>query len=71
MEQLFISTKTACQILGNQINPIALQAWIRQGNCPLGVYIKKEGKRRGDYKCFKDVVESVAKNGFKDLIYEK
>lgn len=64
---IFITTKEACEILNNEICPTALQAWIRQGNCPLGVYIKKSGTRRGNYKCFKDVVETVAKEGFMKL----
>lgn len=29
-----------------------LEAWIRQGNCPFGVYIRREGSHRGAYKVF-------------------
>lgn len=65
---IFISTKKACELLNNEINPTSLQAWIRQGNCPLGIYIKKEGAERGSYKCFSDVVESVARSGFKKIL---
>lgn len=68
---IFISTNEACEILNHEINPIALQAWVRQGNCPLGVYVKKEGKMRGSYHFYRDVVEEAAKKGFRDLLYEK
>lgn len=66
--QIFITVQEACQILGNEICPTALQAWIRQGDCPLGFYVKREGKRRGNYKCYKDIVEIVAREGFAGIL---
>lgn len=30
----------------------ALMAWIRTEKCPFGIYLKKEGNRRGEYIMF-------------------
>jgi hypothetical protein len=30
-----------------------LEAWIRAGNCPFGIFIKKEGRTHGSYTIFR------------------
>ena len=42
-----MTTATAAKRIG--ITVITLETWIRQGNCPFGVYVKKEGHSYGSY----------------------
>lgn len=30
-----------------------LEAWIKQGDCPFGIYIKKEGRTHGSFTIFR------------------
>lgn len=35
-----------------------LMAWIRTEKCPFGIYLKKEGNRRGEYIIFETRMEA-------------
>ncbi|EDP11334.1 hypothetical protein [Amedibacillus dolichus] len=67
----FIKTSEAVEILNHEITKETLQTWIRYGDCPLGVYVVKEGNSRGLYFCFKDVCEYVRDNGMLKLLLER
>jgi hypothetical protein len=46
-----IPVATAAKRIGIKVD--TLEAWIKQGNCPFGVYIKKEGRTHGSYTIFR------------------
>lgn len=49
-ENILPVAATAAQI-GMKVD--TLEAWIKQGNCPFGVYIKKEGRTHGSFTIFR------------------
>lgn len=46
-----ISVAVAAKRIGMKI--VTLEAWIKQGNCPFGVYIKREGRTHGSFTIFR------------------
>lgn len=47
-----ISPTEAAPLL--EMDRATLEAWIKQGNCPFGQYIRKEGNHKGTYKIFRE-----------------
>lgn len=50
-----IPVATAAKHIGIKVD--TLEAWIKQGNCPFGVYIKKEGRTHGSFTIFRERFE--------------
>ena len=59
MNKVTISTTEASKIL--EMDRATLEAWIRQGNCPFGVYVRKEGNAKGSYHIFTVRLEAYLK----------
>jgi len=53
-----IDPRKAVELLHCEMDRATLEAWIRQGNCPFGVFVKKEGKQRGHYVIFRERLEA-------------
>jgi hypothetical protein len=41
----------AAGLIGLKVS--TLEAWIKAGDCPFGIYIKKEGRTHGSYTIFR------------------
>jgi hypothetical protein len=59
IDSLTLTPFEASQIVG--INRFQLESWLKQGNCPFGVYIKKEGNLRGHYVIYRARLEAYVK----------
>lgn len=61
MGNIVITPTQAAEMLNGELNRFILEAWMRQGDCPFGKYIKKEGCNRGKYIIFKERLEAYIK----------
>lgn len=46
-----IPVAVAAKQIGIKVD--TLEAWIKQGDCPFGIYIKKEGRTHGSFTIFR------------------
>jgi hypothetical protein len=51
MEKAILSPREAEPMVG--MNRASLEAWIRSGKCPFGVYVKKDGREKGHFYIYR------------------
>lgn len=60
MESITLTPTEAVTILNHEMDRVTLEAWIKQGNCPFGNYVKKEGCQRGHYIVWRERLKAYA-----------
>ncbi len=56
-----IPVVVAAKQIGMKVD--TLEAWIKQGDCPFGVYIKKAGRTHGSFTIFRTRFEKYMAGG--------